>query len=509
MEKLVGIDFGACNIKIAHWRGKGARTISLSQEAGQNYIPNVILYHRKHDGEIEQKIGDPAKGAQDPENSVEYVKRKLEMETWTKNIPNLQRDVSAIDAATDIFRALSDRLQKKLNCEAHELRAVITIPVCSSGLQRSRIYQAARAAGITVEEIVTEPFAAMFSVEELFNGEERDAYVLIFDFGGSTLDLCLLHVESYDGICVEELASAGMSYGGIDIDAAIFSEILEKKYAAELQEIRSRDDTLEKAKSQQELRNAVTKLKESLFEDDDDERELSFTFYGSGQSYDFALTRDEMEEMLNRHGLDQQISELLDELFAQTYVQKNEVAVYPFGGTARMQYVQDILTKYFGEEVFDGEDYELDEESIAAVALGAAHYLHIRKECDDVEIEHKIPFSLGIAQGAHFKKCIECVPPQRSLRIGIPWETLSKDDFQVAVYQCFADSEKAGIEGKDGAVYIGGVDVDRTKYQTADGVLLEMELSDSDHLWMIFSEVCDAEIREVERKVILLGNAKE
>lgn len=128
MEKFVGIDFGACNIKMAHWRGKGVHTISLSQNAGQYYIPNVILYDMTHAGAVEEKIGDPAKDAQEPENSVEYVKRKLELETWSKPIPNLQRDVSAVDAATDIFRGLSERLQKKLNCEAHELRAVITVP---------------------------------------------------------------------------------------------------------------------------------------------------------------------------------------------------------------------------------------------------------------------------------------------------------------------------------------------------------------------------------------------
>lgn len=174
MDKFVGIDFGACNIKMAHWRDKRVDTISLSQNAGQDYIPNVILYDMTRAGAVEQKIGDPAKDAQEPENSVEYVKRKLELETWSKPIPNLQRDVSAVDAATDIFRGLSERLQKKLNCEAHELHAVITVPVCSSGLQRSRIYQAARTAGITVEEIVTEPFAAMFAVDELFNEEERD-----------------------------------------------------------------------------------------------------------------------------------------------------------------------------------------------------------------------------------------------------------------------------------------------------------------------------------------------
>ena len=217
-----------------------------------------------------------------------------------------------------------------------------------------------------------------------------------------------------------------------------------------------------------------------------------------------------MTDLFRRHELREKIYGILDELFAQTYVQKDEVTlVQAFGGTARMKYVRDLLTEYFGSDIFDSENCESDEESIAAVARGAAQYFHIRRERDDVEIAHKIPFSLGIAQGSRFRKCIECVPPQRSPRIGISWEELSKKNFQVAVYQCFADSEQVEIDGKDGAVYVGSVTVERAKYQATDGVLLEMELSDGEHLRMIFSEVYDGEIREVESKVIDLGGAAE
>ena len=101
------------------------------------------------------------------------------------------------------------------------------------------------------------------------------------------------------------------------------------------------------------------------------------------------------------------------------------------------------------------------------------------------------------------------MPHQRSPRIGISWEELSNKNFHVAVYQCFADSEQVGIDGKDGAIYVGSVTVDRAKYQAEDGVLLEMELSDRDHLRMIFSEVYGEEIREVESKVLDLSGTEE
>ena len=507
MSKLVGIDFGACNIKIANWRDKSAHTVRLSQNVDQNYIPNVILYDKTRAGEIEKKIGDPAKDKQNPENSIEYVKRKLELEEWSKNIPNLNRDVSAVEAVTDIFFGISERLTKKLNCEAKDLHAVITVPVCSSGLQRSRIWQAAKTAGITVEAIITDPFAAMFSLKDLFNNDDN-ANVLIFDFGGSTLDLSLLTIENDDGIRIEELAAAGLPYGGIDIDEAIFSEIFSSKYASEINEIKANDNTINQAKTTHELRNVVTNLKEKLFEEEDNESaKRSCTFYGSGKYYEFELTRKEMELLFERHNLKDKIFNLLDELFGQTYMNKNEVThVKTFGGTSRIKYVLDLLAEYFGTDIFDSDNYDWeDDENIVAVAVGATNYLGIRNERDDIEIVSNIPFSLGIAKGTSFKKYIECCPPygQRTKRIPLPWQEIKNG--KVSVYQSFADSENIKIGGKDGAVYVGSVTINPELYQSKDGILLEMEMTDSNTLQMIFSEMSTSGLKEIETQIINLN----
>ena len=507
MEKFIGIDFGACNIKTANWRGKGTHIVRLSQNVDQNYIPNVVLYDMTRSGVLEKKIGDPAKEEQDPENSVEYVKRKLEFEEWTKPIPHLNRNVPAVEAATDIFSGLSEKLQKKLNCEAGEIRAIVTVPVCSSGLQRSRIYQAAKNAGIAVEAIITEPFAAMFALDDVLESD-NDEIVVIFDFGGSTLDLSLLSVEHGSGIYVEELASAGLAYGGIDIDEAIFVDIMEKKYASEISEIKANDDTIDHAKTTQELRDVVINLKEKLFEDDNESSKVSRTFYGSGKYYEFELTRKEMENLFQRQGMRDKIFALMDELFGQTYIKKDEVTIVKaFGGTSRMKYVLDLLTEYFGSDIFDSDDYEWEEESIADVAAGAAHYLGIRNEqADEIEIVSKIPFSLGLAKGKTFKKYIDCSPPygQATKRIPLPWNELKDNEYRVAVYQSFADSENVEIGGKDGAVYVGSVTINPQIYQADDGILLTMTLTDSDTLNMSFSEMRDGKLTEVESLIINL-----
>lgn len=509
-EKFVGIDFGACNIKTARWRNNKASIFSLSKDPDRNYIPNLILYDMTRKGDIEQKVGDPASdGGGDPINSVEYVKRKLELETWSKFIPNLKREVSAVDATTDIFRGLSKHLQAKLNCEPHELRAVITVPVCSSGLQRSRIFKAAKNAGISVEAVITEPFAAMFSIRDLFKGED-DHTVLIFDFGGSTLDLSLLQVEHDDGIHIEELASAGLPYGGIDIDELIFSEIFSKKYATEVKEIQANDDLnniCDHAVANRDLRSVATKLKENLFDEDNDS--VTHTLIArNGKHYSFELTRQEMYNLFERHNLRGKIFGLLDELFSQTCLTKSEVTqVKTFGGTSRIKYVLDLLTEYFGKDIFDSDDYEWEDESITDVAIGAVYYLNIRKEPNsEIEFVNNIPFSIGIAKGKTFKKYLDCCPPygQRTKRIPLPWRELNANGNKVAVYQSFADSENVEVGGKNGAVYIGSAAVNPSLYKSQDGILLEMELVDSDTLKMIFTELIEGNLVEVETQIINL-----
>lgn len=467
----------------------------LSQNVDQDYTPNIILYDMTKAGNLEIKIGDSARDTLvnpnvNPENAVEYIKRKLELEEWAKEIPNLQRSLSVVEIATDIFRGISEKLQGKLNCTAEELHAIITVPVCSSGLQRSRIYQSAKDAGISVETIITEPFAALFSMEDLLDENSDDEVVVVFDFGGSTLDLSLLKIEHDDETFVEELASAGLAYGGIDIDEAIFSEIIAKKYSEEIGEIQSHDDTQNRAKTSYELRKVATELKEKLFSDDDESIQYGRTFYGSGEYYEFELTRQEMEDLFQHQDLRKKIFDLLDDLFSQTYLNRNEVTlVKPFGGTSQIKYFLNLLTEYFGADIFDSDDFEFEDESIADVAAGAVRYLSIRQNDSNIEIISKIPFSLGIARGKFFKKYIDCAPPYgyRTKRIPLLWQDLKDNEYQVSVYQAFADTENLEIEGQNGAVYVGKVTVNPDLYQSKDGILLEMEMIDSGTLKMIFS----------------------
>ena len=95
--------------------------------------------------------------------------------------------------------------------------AVICVPAKFDARQRQLTAQAFQLAGVSVARVVEEPTAAALAY-----GLHRKAgvdYILVYDFGGGTLDLSLLHVS--DGF-VDVMGSDGDELlGGADFDAAV------------------------------------------------------------------------------------------------------------------------------------------------------------------------------------------------------------------------------------------------------------------------------------------------
>ncbi len=92
--------------------------------------------------------------------------------------------------------------------------AIITVPAYFNDKQRSDTKKAAKIAGLRVERLVNEPSAAALAYRMEYGEEDRT--LLVFDFGGGTLDLS--YVECFDNI-IEIVAVAGDNYlGGDDID---------------------------------------------------------------------------------------------------------------------------------------------------------------------------------------------------------------------------------------------------------------------------------------------------
>jgi molecular chaperone DnaK (HSP70) len=103
--------------------------------------------------------------------------------------------------------------------------AVICVPAKFDAYQRQLTAEAFKMAGVSVARIVEEPTAAALAY-----GLHRKAgvdYILVYDFGGGTLDLSLLHVS--DGF-VDVMGSDGDELlGGADFDATVAHYLLREK----------------------------------------------------------------------------------------------------------------------------------------------------------------------------------------------------------------------------------------------------------------------------------------
>ena len=107
----------------------------------------------------------------------------------------------AVDVVADVLRFLRhDALRRGFEGNTFE-SAVITIPVTMRGPARAELRQAARKAGIVIHQFVHEPLAALYGYlrtrpdfrREIANLERR--LVLVFDWGGGTLDITLCQLR--------------------------------------------------------------------------------------------------------------------------------------------------------------------------------------------------------------------------------------------------------------------------------------------------------------------------
>src|SRR5204863_2458913 len=95
-------------------------------------------------------------------------------------------------------------------------KAVVTVPANSKGLARRATKLSAGAAGLQVLTLINEPTAAAICYGL---DAQQDQTVLVYDFGGGTLDVTVLRI--HHGV-FEEISSKGIGkLGGDDLDTVL------------------------------------------------------------------------------------------------------------------------------------------------------------------------------------------------------------------------------------------------------------------------------------------------
>ena len=396
MARVIGIDLGTSNSSAAVMEG-GRPTIIPSAEgagvASGKAFPSVVAFTK--DGQ--RLVGEPAKrqAAVNPEGTVLAAKRKIgtdfKFDVYGKEYTPQQ--ISAF-----ILQKIKQDSESYLGEEIKE--AVITVPAYFNDNQRQATKDAGAIAGLDVIRIINEPTAACLAYG--FNKVGKSLKIMVFDFGGGTLDVTVLEMHWDDdakAATFEVISTNGDTHlGGTDMDQLLIDHIAEnfKKQSG----IDLRNDKM----AIQRLREAAEKAKIELSSTLTTDINLPFiTADSSGPKHlTMSINRAKLEELVVSI-VDRCKGPMKQALEDAKYTPADIDKVIMVGGPTRMPIVQKFVEDYVGKKIERGVD------PMECVSLGAAVQASIIKgDTKDVLLLDVTPLSLGIETlGGVFTKLIE------------------------------------------------------------------------------------------------------
>lgn len=232
VERTFGIDFGTTNSLVSYVDGYALRTLSFTGPTGRPH-PSVVWYRGS-----DIVVGPEARMQLDAGHeavSGDFVRSPKRLLAHASPVHVSGREIDPCDVITEVLRFLKEDAaghergpEERSNVD----RAVFTIPVDLDGEGRARLRRAALDAGISVVQFVHEPMAALYgylrSQSEFRRRvtELEGQRLLVFDWGGGTLDLTICLVE---GGRLIQLANRGSNdVGGDRFDEVIRTLVMEK-----------------------------------------------------------------------------------------------------------------------------------------------------------------------------------------------------------------------------------------------------------------------------------------
>ena len=367
---VFGFDFGTTNSLISVIRGN--RAIKFL-DVEDRPIPSVVCYEGAH-----KIVGRKAKdrlarsGLGVHGNIVQSPKMYLDRDSLF--VDGVER--SPVEMVSDVIKHVRQQAHDSKRIDDQISAVVVTIPVGMKGFQRRALRDAFKIAGLSILQFVHEPLAALYGLfrsrwlpkmRHRYNGK----LILVFDWGGGTLDLTLCRQI---GDMIIQLKNDGTEEVGGDVfDETIMNRLLQKTRRS-----RSLTDSVEalpgatarllhhceRAKIDLSTRSKVAIYVDSFF---------------SG------VEEDEFDYVLNQQELEQVVKPLLAKGFERIRRILNdagysldEVALcVATGGMSNMPAIKQRLNEWFGPErvVIPDSAATLISEGAAWIAADAARLL--------------------------------------------------------------------------------------------------------------------------------------
>ncbi|KAI5494753.1 ATP binding [Trichomonas vaginalis G3] len=396
----VGIDLGTTFSSIAFFlENKNQPDVVVID--GQRSIPSVVGFVNG-----ETIIGQLAKTHKaEYENQVIYdTKRALgkmyndpviqdDKKSWPFQISADENGYVQYDISDDgktihktpesIAALLLKFLMGKLNMTQTQKvqHAVITVPTSFSRIQKEKIQIAAKAAGIQVVSFLPESSAAAIAYGLLNNTEQK---LLIFDFGGGTLDVSVIEINKNNE--VKELATAGDSHlGGRNIDNKL-AEYIFGKLAESGKDYRNNKKVLSI------VQDACERAKIALSNKGTIRADISFNF--NQESYSYTITRKNFEKI--NDDIFDKILPPVEEALRKANLTKDQITdILAVGGSSHIPIVRETLSDFFDKDPLDS-GIVTDE----AIAIGAAIYCKTKLKEGDAPLDSDSEFLTKLSESS-------------------------------------------------------------------------------------------------------------
>lgn len=369
---VLGLDFGTTN-SLAAYIDHEERVRALTNIEDDRPHPSAVWYRAG-----ETIVGRDARAHLDAGHEaisgafVRSPKRLLRHDAPVdvEGTPMDPRDIVA-----DVLRFIKDDAgSRERGKAAQELdRVVLTIPVELDGDGRRRLRDAARKSGLSIEQFVHEPLAALYGwlrsqqdyAARLAQLEGRR--VLVFDWGGGTLDLTLCLIRGQKMI---QLASAGDNDVGGDFFDEVIRNNIRGRHATEL----GIDDIeqYETPDSRTRLLEQCERAKIELSAEESYPLFISnYLKREDGRSLNQTVTREDLEAWTGKL-IDRGLAHI-DRLLEQYRLTPQEIELcLPTGGMVNLPAIRAGLVQRFGGRVprLDNGD--------RIIAEGAAWIAHDR-----------------------------------------------------------------------------------------------------------------------------------
>ena len=266
-------------------------------------------------------------------------------------------------------------------------KAVITVPAYFNDNQRQATKDAGAIAGLNVLRIINEPTAAAIAYGLGSGKSEKERNVLIYDLGGGTFDVSLLHIQG--GVFTVKATAGDTHLGGQDFDTNLL-EHFKKEFQRKTKKDLSGD-----ARALRRLRTACERAKRTLSNGTQTTVEIDSLF--DGEDFNSNITRARFED-LNAKAFNGTIQPV-EQVLKDANLDKSKVdEIVLVGGSTRIPRIQKLLSDFF-----NGKKLEKSINPDEAVAYGAAVQAGILSgkatsaDTADLLLLDVVPLSLGVA----------------------------------------------------------------------------------------------------------------